>query len=65
MKLWEFLGHRVRIACDDGQVFEGFATNYESEYDNDPDPECLMVDTDDGRHIDFEPDDIISIEALD
>lgn len=44
MKLYEAESKNVRITMKDGEVFEGYAYDYMSEYDNDPDPESITID---------------------
>ena len=50
----------VRITMDDGQVFEGFAYDYTSALDNEPDPESISI----GVFELYEPE-IKKIELLD
>ena len=45
MKLWEYSGKNVRITLKDGSVFEGRAYDYTSAMDNEPDPECITIDS--------------------
>lgn len=60
MKLWEASGKNVRITLKDGEIFEGFAYDYTSALDNEPDPESITVD-----HIELYAPDIAKIELLD
>ena len=60
MKLWEAAGKYVRITMDDWQVFEGFAYDYTSALDNEPDPESISI----GVFELYEPE-IKKIELLD
>lgn len=59
MNLYEAWGKFVRITTDDGQVFEGKATDYTSALDNEPDPASISI----GDTELFE-DEIVSIEEL-
>lgn len=43
MTLYEADGKYVRITMTDGEVFEGWAYDYTSAYDNDPDPESITI----------------------
>lgn len=45
MTLKEAQGKEVRIIMLDGQVFEGYAYDYTSALDNDPDPESITIDS--------------------
>lgn len=59
MNLYEAWGKFVRITTDDGQVFEGKATDYTSAVDNEPDPASISI----GDTELFE-NEIVSIEEL-
>ena len=66
MKLWEYSGNHVRITDTEGQIYIGFADFYTSELD-DPDEIAtlsLKQDNTDGILIDFEENDIASIEVI-
>lgn len=59
VNLYEAWGKFVRITTDDGQVFEGKATDYTSALDNDPDPASICIgDTE------LYENEIVSIEML-
>lgn len=60
MKLWEAAGKYVRITMKDGEIFEGFAYDYTSALDNEPDPESISI----GVFELYEPE-IKKIELLD
>lgn len=43
MKLYEASGKNVRITLINGKVFEGFARDYTSALDNEPEPEAICI----------------------
>lgn len=45
MNLWEYSGKKVRITLSDGSVIEGWAYDYTSALDNEPDPESISVNS--------------------
>lgn len=59
MTLREAWGKFVRITTDDGQIFEGKATDYTSALDNEPNRASICIgDTE------LYEDEIVSIEIL-
>lgn len=60
LKLWKYRGKKVRIKCDDGQVFEGKAIDYTSALDNTEEEEESICIGD----IMFYAHEIVSIEEI-
>lgn len=59
MTLYESWGKVVRITTNDGQVFQGKATDYVSALDNEPDPASICIgDTE------LHENEIVSIEEI-
>lgn len=44
MKLTEFEFKNVRIECPDGQVFEGYVSDYVNPYDNENNKESILLE---------------------
>lgn len=65
MDLYELSGRHVRVICNTGRVFVGYARDYTSAADNEPDPESITIATNDGRFVELFEHDIASVEFLD
>lgn len=65
MKLWEFEGQTVRITMIDGEVFEGFAFDYSSALDNEPDPECISIRISNAIEFELYAPEIKKVELID
>ena len=64
MKLWTYVGKKVRIELTNGNQFIGEVTNYDDEVVNDSGEPSINLDT--GIQIyDFDESEIKSIEILD
>lgn len=59
MKLYEVEGKNARIILDDGTVLEGFAYDYTSAQDNEPDPESITI-----GHTEIFAPEIVKIELI-
>lgn len=70
-KLQKYDGENVRIVCVDGQVFEGFISDYVYADDNFNDKEGIIMEPFKsckgyyGMFIEFNPDEIETIEIID
>ena len=59
MNLSFFNNKRVMIKCKDGEIFCGFAYDYTSANDNEPDPASITI-----NHIEIFENEIESIEII-
>lgn len=64
MKLWTYVGKKVRIELNNGKIFTGRATGYDDEMDNESGEDSIHLDS--GKLLyDFDESQIKSIEILD
>lgn len=59
MRISQAEGKRVKITCVDGEVITGFAYDYISESDNEPEPASITID-----HIEIYENEIEKIELI-
>ena len=59
-----YSGKVIRIVCPEGKIFEGFVSEYLYPDENENGMESIIIDTDDGRLIEFYPTDIKEIKVL-
>lgn len=45
MELNKYSGHKVRIVCIDGEVYEGLAYDYTPPQDNEPEEASITIDS--------------------
>ena len=65
MNLRQYENKKVRITAMNGAVFEGAVTDYISPEDNEPEGiESIVIDSFDGRIIEFPEGDIQSIAVI-
>lgn len=58
-KLWKYVGKKIRIITDDGQVFEGIGCDFTFADENEPEIDSICIgDTE------FYENEIVSIEEL-
>lgn len=59
-----YSGKHVKIVTPDNKVFEGYVSEYVYADDNESGNESIIVDTKDGRLIEFEATDIQKIAVI-
>jgi len=45
MELYKYSGHKIRIICKTGNVFEGLAYDYIPPQDNEPEEASITIDS--------------------
>jgi len=60
-----YSGKQVRIITPDNKIFEGYVSEYIYADDNESGNESIIIDTEDGRLIEFEATDIQEIAVID
>ncbi|MBJ8267076.1 LSM domain protein [Staphylococcus pseudintermedius] len=64
MKLWTYVGKKVKIELTNGKIFIGRAVGYDDEMDNESGEDSIHLDS--GKLLyDFDESEIKSIEVLD
>jgi len=64
MKLYQLEGKKVRIVCDNEQMYFGKVTDYIHPEDNEPEGESIVLKTLEGVLIEFRPEEIKEIEII-
>lgn len=62
MKLLKYYNKKVKILCENDLVFEGWVNDYIYPEDNENEKESIIIDTIDGKIIEFYEKDILTIE---
>ncbi|MEJ7540495.1 LSM domain protein [Staphylococcus intermedius] len=64
MKLWTYVGKKVKIELTNGKIFTGRAAGFDDEMDNESGEDSIHLDS--GKLLyDFDESQIKSIEVLD
>lgn len=64
MKLKQFYKKKVKIVSDNDLVFLGIVNDYFYPDDNENEKESIVVDTTEGKAVEFYEDDIAEIEII-
>lgn len=66
LKLWEYLGKKIRLIDTDGRVFEGRCNGYTQALDNEPEVASVSIKTEPGADYAYEiyENEIKSIEII-
>ncbi|RKD22447.1 hypothetical protein SAMN02745883_00700 [Caminicella sporogenes DSM 14501] len=51
MKLWEYVGKKIKVTCIEGETIQGKCNGYTQELDNEPEIASITIDAGD---IDYE-----------
>lgn len=62
LDLKEYLEEDVKIITIDNEEFEGFVTDYIFAEDNEPEEEAIIIETPEGKSIEFKISEIKEIE---
>ncbi|HDK5700322.1 TPA: LSM domain protein [Staphylococcus pseudintermedius] len=65
MKLWTYVGKKVKIELTNGKIFIGRAAGYDDEVANDNGQDCIYLDVGMELLYEFRESEIKSIEVLD
>lgn len=45
MKLWKYVGKKIKVTCDNDKVFEGKCIDYTQALDNEPEIDSIGLET--------------------
>lgn len=63
MRLWEYVGKKIRVTLKDGEILEGIVQDYTDQEDTDNDYDSLDMFID-GKYIGVGESEIKSIEII-